>query len=149
MHHVAAQAAEYLATPNHRTGQNVHGLDTAIGKGAQVRGVLLVHSHLAGDGERTRCALHQDKRRLDAGVPLIFGRDFDDVVRLRSTLGRLVRLILRGRRRRARRIRGRFAGMAGSCLAARISGRLKRSSRLSLRQFQEWLLNRIEEHRHG
>jgi hypothetical protein len=90
MHHMAVQLSEALTSPDSHTWKHINRSDAAIRDRSQMRGVLLVHLHLASNGETARYPLHHDSLNLYANAPLGVGRDLDYVVALGTAVAAFV-----------------------------------------------------------
>jgi hypothetical protein len=86
MNHVAMKAAEESAALNNRAGQYIDGGNAAIGDGAEVRGVLFIHLHLAGDRQDARDSSHLGGSDCNADAPLVFARNIYIVTAQRNVV---------------------------------------------------------------
>jgi hypothetical protein len=88
---VAVEPAEDSAATNNGTGQYIDRSDAAVSDGAEVRGVLFIHLHLARDCKDARDGPHLDGSKRDAGTLLILARNLYGVAAPHTALCALLR----------------------------------------------------------
>jgi hypothetical protein len=90
VHHVAVQISEVLTSLDGHSRKHTNRSDAAIRQRSQMRGVLFIQLHLAGDGKFARYLLRLDSPNLYPGAPLGIGRDPDHIVALSAAIAALV-----------------------------------------------------------